>query len=338
MLAFLTGKTAPQHQQTKLDQYMKTNRMTSFVAKSVTVLAACAALNASAGTAPAKAPVPVEPEPSALFDSVGAKLRAGYDSRYYFRGLWFADNIVSTFLDLSVPLISGAGEDGVGSLTWGLGAGYISSVETPVNLAADNTKNINGFDYSEIDVYTSLAYDAGFATFGVVYQYYFYPDTYSGSNGFAPGVASAAGDPEFGIKGNHEIGFTVAKSIAGLNLGLGYYYDFTIGGSYAQFSADYSIAVTDWLSIVPAFQLGYGIDYYTGNRSAVMVNINNAGNTNFPTSGLTHMLFSIATPIQLTKTATLTPYVALNNSQSLRAGINPQRNEIFWGASLAVTF
>jgi hypothetical protein len=37
------------------------------------------------------------------------------------------------------------------------------------------------FDYSEYDLYTSLTYDVGFATFGVQYQYYGYPDTYSGS-------------------------------------------------------------------------------------------------------------------------------------------------------------
>ncbi|MDH4455541.1 MAG: hypothetical protein QE570_20420 [Verrucomicrobiota bacterium] len=314
---------------------MKTNRMTSFVANSVTVLAACAALNASAGTAPAKAPVPaVEPEPSALFDSIGANLSASYDSRYYFRGLWFADNIVSTFLNLSVPLISGAGEDDAGSLTWGLGAGYISSVETPTG----NPINVRSFDYSEIDAYTSLSYDAGFATFGISYQYYFYPDTYAGS-GFG-GVAggSWAGDPEFGIRGNQEIGFTVAKSIGSLNLNLGYYYDMTIGGSYAQFATDYTFAVTDWLSIVPAFQIGWGNDYYTGNRSGVVTQINQIGDTNFPTSGLTHMLFSISAPVQLTKTATFTPYVALNNSQSLRSGLNPQLNEIFWGAKLSVAF
>ncbi len=314
---------------------MKLKSMTSIIAQSVTVLAACAALNATAGTAPAKAPVPmVEPESGSLFDSIGADLSAGYDSRYYFRGLWFADNIVSTFLNLSVPLIGGAAEDGAGSLTWGLGAGYISSVETP----SGNPKNNKAFDYSEIDVYTSLNYDAGFATFGIVYQYYFYPDSYAGSNAGGVIGANLRNDPEFGIFGNQEIGFTVAKSIGALNLSLGYYYDLTIGGSYAQFGADYTIPVTDWLSIVPSFQMGWGNDYYTGNRSAIVAQINQPGDPNMPTSGLTHMLFSVAAPMQLTKTATLTPYVAMNNSQSLRSGLNTQLNEFFWGAKLSVSF
>ena len=310
---------------------MKLTSINSIIAKSVAILALGSALNATAGTAPApKAPAPVEPEAA----SIGAELSAAFDSRYYFRGLWFADNIVSTFLNVSVPLIGGSGEDGAGSLTWGAGAGYISSVETP----SGNPINRKSFDYSEIDVYTSLSYDAGFATFGMQYQYYFYPDSYAGSNlGGAVG-ANVPGDSEFGIFGNSELGFTVAKSIGGLNLGLGYYYDLTIGGSYGQFSADYSIAVTDWLSIVPAFQLGYGNDYYTGNRSGVLGQINQPLDTRFRTSGLTHMLFSIAAPMQITKSATFTPYVALNSSQALRASLNTARNEIFWGAKIAVSF
>ena len=118
---------------------MKLNRINSIMAKSVATLAACAALNATAGTAPApKNPAPVEPAPSALFDSIGADLSAAYDSRYYFRGLWFADNIITTTLNLSLPLSE--------KLTWGVGAAYISTVETPFN--NPTSANRNSFDYS----------------------------------------------------------------------------------------------------------------------------------------------------------------------------------------------
>jgi hypothetical protein len=41
---------------------------------------------------------------------------------------------------------------------------------------------------------------------------------------------------------------------------------FTIGGQYFQAAVDYTYAVNDWLSIVPAVQAGYGINYYTGTR------------------------------------------------------------------------
>ena len=86
---------------------MKLNSMTSVITKSALVLAACASLNAVAGTAPApsgkQGPAVIE-ENGALFDTIGATLEVGYDSRYYFRGLWFADNAVWTGLSISVPL------------------------------------------------------------------------------------------------------------------------------------------------------------------------------------------------------------------------------------------
>jgi hypothetical protein len=306
---------------------MKLNRLNSIMAKSVATIAACAALNATAGTAPApKNPTPVEPAPSALFDSIGADLSAAYDSRYYFRGLWFADNIVTTTFNLGVPLSE--------KLTLGVGAAYISTVETPFNNPP--TTAPSSFDYSEIDVYSSLTYNAGWAKFGVQYQYYFYPDTYSGSNF---GAAVGGNDPEFGIKGAGELGLTAAIPLGAANIYLGYYYDFRVGGSYFQAAADYTLAVTDWLSIVPAAQAGYGIDYYTGNGSPALVNW--AGmplGTDAQTSGFTHFLFSVSTPVKLTKTATFTPYVAYNVSMDLRQSLNATPNEMYWGAKLTLTF
>ncbi|HRH97599.1 MAG TPA: hypothetical protein PLB55_16780 [Prosthecobacter sp.] len=306
--------------------------MTSYITKSVTVLAACAALNASAGTAPAKGPVPPVDEPSTLFDSMGANISAAYDSRYYFRGLWFADNIISTFINLSIPLIGGAGED-AGSLTWGIGGGYIATYQTPFTgffgPGAGVTTD-SGFDYSEYDLYTSLTYDAGFASFGIQYQYYGYPDTYSGS---FMGTGNAGGDPELGLGGAHEVGVTATIPLGALNLYAGYYYDLTIGGQYFQLAADYTIAINDWFSIVPAVQGGYGIDYYTGTRSALFA----PGTTQ--SSGFTHVLFSISTPVKLTKIATLTPYVAWNFAGSTRNYMNATHdNEIFGGVKLSVAF
>jgi hypothetical protein len=305
---------------------MKPKSMTSLIAKSLTVFAACAALNASAGTAPAKNPAPVEPEPATLFESIGADLSAAYDSRYYFRGLWFADNIITTTLNLSVPLSE--------KLTWGVGAAYISTVETPINNPPSTARN--SFDYSEIDLYSSLTYNAGWAKFGVQYQYYFYPDFYAGSNF---GAAFAGTDPEFGITGAGELGLTAAIPLGAANIYLGYYYDFRVGGSYCQAAADYTVALTDWLSIVPAVQAGYGFNYYTGNASPALVNW--AGmplGTDAQTCGWTHFLFSVATPVKLTKTATFTPYAAYNVSMDLRQSLNATPNELFWGAKLTLTF
>ncbi len=311
---------------------MKYKSMSSLFALSAAVLTACTGLNASTDIVPAKPPLlPVEAEPASMFDSIGATLDAGYDSRYYYRGLWFADNIVWGSLNVTVPLASDSSEGGAGSLAMGFGATYISTVETPFG----NPTTRNGFDYSEIDLLSSLTYDVGFAKFSVQYLHYFYPDTYAGSfNGGANGGA----DPEFGIKGAGETGFTLTMPLQALNLYLGYYYDFRVGGSYFQAGADYTIPVTDWLSIVPVIQTGYGIDYYTGKGSTLTNNVGLplAGTSSY---GFTHLLVSVGAPIKFTKIVTLTPYVAWNHSFKLRTALNfTTHNEVFGGVKLSLAF
>lgn len=319
---------------------MKLNRINSIMAKSVATLAACAALNATAGTAPApKNPAPVAPEPASLFDSIGATLDLGFDSRYYFRGLWFADNIVTTALNISVPITD--------KLTWGVGAAYISTFDTPFVPAANaGAFGDKGFDYSELDLITSLNYNAGWAKFGVQYQYYYYPDSYAGSSPYGIGATgfpsygpNVGNDPEFGINGAHELGLTATIPLGAANIYLGYYYDFQVGGSYFQAGADYTFAVTDWLSIVPSLQAGYGIDYYTGHQSTVLTHLNGQAPFNANTSGFTHLLVQVAAPVKLTKSATFTPYVAWNHGLDLRSSLNlTEHNEVYWGARLSIAF
>jgi hypothetical protein len=284
--------------------------MTSVITKSALVLAACASMNVFAGTAASgKASAAVAPEESsALFDSLGATLEVGYDTRYYFRGLWFADNTTWTGLNLSVPLTE--------QLSLGFGALYTSTVDTLVNVGG----NDESLDYSELDLSASLTYDAGFAKFGLVYTHYEFFDGFSGTTN--PSGRFGAG--ELNVTGVEEVGLTVASSVGPVNLYGGFFYDFTIGASYAEVGADLPIEVTSWLSIVPAVKLGYGFtNYYTfgGHQS-----------------GLTHVIPTVSAPIKLTKSATLTPYVAYNMSLTTRHFNNTQDSEVFGGVKLGVTF
>lgn len=290
--------------------------MTSVITKSALVLAACASMNAFAGTS-GKAPVVApEPEAGALFDTIGATLEVGYDSRYYFRGLWFADNTVWTGLTVSIPLTE--------QLSLGLGALYTTTVETTAPGRA-GPNGIGDFDYSELDLSASLTYDAGFAKFGLVYTHYEFFDTFSGSN-FGAGNAAGIGQDELNIMGAEEVGLTVASSVGPVNLYGGFYYDFTIGASYAEIGADMPIEINSWLSLVPAVKAGYGFtNYYT------IVGVSNQ-------SGFTHVIPSLSAPIKLTKTATLTPYIAYNISLDTRHSNNTQDSEIFGGVKLGVTF
>ncbi len=288
--------------------------MTSVITKSAFILATCATMNVFAGTS-GKAPAPApEPESTALFDTLGATLEVGYDSRYYFRGLWFADNTVWTGLNISVPLTE--------QLSLGLGALYTTTVETTVPDTTGLNNGVGDFDYSELDLSASLTYDAGFAKFGLVYTHYEFFDTFSGSI-----FGASAGAGEGAITGADEVGVTVATSVGPVNLYGGFFYDFRIGGSYFEVGADLPIEVTPWLSIVPAVKGGYAIDYYT----------NGVNGTSTP-SGFTHVIPSISAPIKLTKSATLTPYIAYNISLGARHSLNTQDSEFFGGVKLGVTF
>ncbi|MBN4659288.1 hypothetical protein H4F44_26260, partial [Escherichia coli] len=91
----------------------------------------------------------------------------------------------------------------------------------------------DSLEYSELDLAASLTYDAGFAKFGLVYTRYYFFDSFSGS---VDGEAVSNG--ELGVRGVNEVGLTVASTVGPVNLYGGFYYDFTIGASYAEVGAD----------------------------------------------------------------------------------------------------
>ena len=193
----------------------------------------------------------------------------------------------------------------------------MSTVDTLVNNGgADN------LDYSELDLSTSLTYDAGFAKFGLVYTHYEFWDGFSGTTPTGPFGAN-----EGNITGSDEVGLTIASTLGPVNVYAGWFYDFRIGGSYAEVGADFPIEITSWLSIVPAVKTGYGFDYYTNGVVA-----------GAQSSGFTHVIPSISAPIKLTKIATLTPYIAYNISLDARHELNTTDSEIFGGVKLSVSF
>jgi hypothetical protein len=312
---------------------MKLKSMTSLITNSAAVLAACASLTAFAGTAPAPSkggPSPLPPESGALFETIGATLEVGYDTRYYYRGLWFADNITWAGLSLSVPLTE--------QLSWGLGALYTSSVETFVNVPVAGVPTSATLDYAELDLSTSLTYDAGFAKFGLVYTHYEFFNGFGGTAYNAAGAFTQSG--ELNISSTDEVGITVAVPLGPVNFYAGYFYDIRIGGSYAEAGLDYPIEVTPWLSLVPAVKAGYGWGYYTGNDNTGVpgLPLSATGVPGNPESGFTHLAVSLSAPVKLTSTATLTPYVAYNISGRARRMLNTQDNEFFGGVKLGVAF
>jgi hypothetical protein len=289
-------------------QDMKTTKTTSMVTKSALALAACASLNALAGDA--KPAAAAAPAPEGILGSVTATLDSGFDTRYYFRGLWFADNIAWSSLNVTVPLAE--------KLTLGLGGYYTKGFDTPYNSGG----NVGQLRYEEADYFASLNYDAGFAKFGLNYTQYGFPRFYSGTPAYGVGTGPAD-TPELYVKNAQELGVTASTTLGSVNVSAGAYYDFKIGATYTQLGVDTSVEVTSILSIVPSVTAGYTVgDYYTYNKAK---------------GGFTHVVPSVAAPIKLSKNATLTPYASYNISGTQRRS-NATDSELFGGLKLSLSF
>ncbi len=299
---------------------MKHN-ITSKSSLSLLALATAATLTSDAQAgAPVKPAAPAKDSSTLLSGSFLEKMTGsvdvGYDSGYYFRGLWFSNNNVWEGLTLNLPVTD--------QLSLTFGGVYTSSVNTNVG-APTNLK------YSELDLILGATYDAGFAKFGLVYTYYNFYDTFSGSVG-GVGFGSALPDRDASITTSSDLGFTVSKSFGPVNLNAGYWYDFRIGGQYVESSADCPIQVNSHLSVVPSVSVGYGFDYYSFAA---------AGGVR---DGFTAVRPALSFPVKVTETATFTPYAAMNISGSARystttgSNIVEGRNDFYFGGKMSVSF
>jgi hypothetical protein len=252
------------------------------------------------------------PAESALGGITGS-VSAGYDSEYYFRGLWFSSNNAWGAVNLSMPIAD--------KLSFGFGALYTNGLDTTVNG--------NDIDYSELDIIGSLNYDAGWSRIGLVYTNYFFPETFSGQlNG---GVGNGNADDDSNITSASDIGLTFAIPVGDATIYLAGYYDLRIDATYFELGADYTFKITDALSIVPSVQLGYaGNEYYTFDATPF-------GSDN----GFTHLRVAVSAPYKIMDNLVLTPYAAVNCSMEARDGINAQsvnEDDFYAGVSLSYSF
>ena len=153
-------------------------------------------------------------------------------------------------------------------------------------------------DYTELDLYAGIAYSiTDSLTIGLGYIWYDFP----------------SGGEEI-----NEFGASIGYSISGVDLSGAYYYDDVTDGSYFEVGAGYSIDLSDAVSLDPGVVVGFGDDYYGVN-------------------GGNHVGLTLGLPIQLTKSATLSPYIAYNIPiDSLDNAGEPEK--FYGGVSLAVSF
>lgn len=238
-------------------------------------------------------------------------LSAGYDSEYFFRGLWFSSNNAWTSVNVSVPVAD--------KLTLGLGALYTYSMQT-------DDAAISRLRYSEMDLIGSLTYDAGFARFALVATSYTFFDTFSGDvNGISFGNPLA---PDSRVRDAFELGLTATIPVGNANIYVGSYYDLRINAPYFELGADYTYKINDCFSLVPSANIGYGDNYYSFPQ---------IGNDR---SGFTAARFGLAAPYKVTDSVTITPYVAVNCSLDIRENLNlvRDRNYLFGGVSVSYAF
>lgn len=234
---------------------------------------------------------------------------AGFDSSYYFRGLWFSNNNFWGGVNLSAPLAD--------KLTLGLGALYTETVDTNISGGGGD------LDYSEMDLVASLSYEHDFATFGLVVTNYHFFETFSGE---IDGASNGGGIYDAEVKNALDVGLTMVKGFGDFNLYLGSWFDTKIDGWYFEAGVDYTYEVNDKLSLVPVVQMGYAIDYYTNNGS--------------DEEGLTHIRTALTAPYKATDSVTVTPYIACNFGLETRKdlNVNETRDDVYGGVSVTYAF
>lgn len=248
---------------------------------------------------------------SLLDDCISGEISAGWDSRYFFRGLWFGDETAWTNIEVSTELAS--------NLTGSVNVFYTEVLDEQVGGSH--------FAYSEANVGATLSYDAGFGTFDLGFLHYRFFDGFAGTSAGVPSNTNPAGNTDAS-----EVSLGYSQDIIwGFSLSLLYAYDFRIDASYAELGLGYSHSFNDSVGIDFGATAGYSIDdYYASSLGA-------ADGEDF-----THVLLTLALPIQLTESATLTPHVSANISLDARddinAGVDRGDTEVYYGASFGVSF
>lgn len=250
----------------------------------IPAMSAAFAASAFAG-APAKAPAVIQPPMVEEEAPLGFTLTAGYDTDYVYRGVQFAEHLVSIGLDGNIPFTD--------VLSLNVGAWFGTS--------ADDSYVGTGDSYHELDLYAALLADLGPVTVGLKYQYYLFE-----------------GDAGDVLDDIHEVGVVFSTTLGPVDLIGGAYYDETADGFYFETGVSKAIEITDRISLVPSALVSYAIDYYG-------------------VDGFNHVKLSLAAPIKLTKTATLTPYIAGNIPIDALDDLG-EEDRVYGGVSLSVSF
>lgn len=157
------------------------------------------------------------------------------------------------------------------------------------------------YEYNELDLFGGLTYNAGPVNLALGFTWYHY---FEGSS----------------LENQYEPSFTISSNGLPVDLYATYFYDFEVDGSYIEAGLSKSIALCSSTSLVASANVGYNIGYNTDE------------------DGFNHVGVRLGLPIALSKTATLTPYVAGNFALDATEGYFAEDNTFLGGVSIAVKF
>jgi hypothetical protein len=255
------------------------------------------ALAAAPAVAGPSAPAPKNPAPVApVNDDLGLTAGLGYHTNYVWRGINFGQHWVDASLAGAIPLIEGT------RLAWDVNFGTLASDQD--HLVPQNPFGTANLSYQRLQLGAAIQHDIGAVTASLGYRYY----RNMGGLANPGGGLGAAG---FGMQDGQEISLGLATALGPINVATSANYDWVNDSWYFDFDANTSIAVTDSISVVPFFNVGYGKNYnWQGN--AFNGNIFTNGSGRDDVTGWTAINTGIRLPIKLNSRATLTPYIAAN--------------------------
>jgi hypothetical protein len=289
---------------------------------------ALAATPVVAGTAPApKNPAPVQP---AVNDDLGLNIGLGYHTNYIWRGLNMGQHWVDGTLGGAIPLVEGT------RLAWDVNYGSLAGDQD--HFAPNGANN---FSFQRLQLGAAFQKDIGPVTASLGYRYY----RNMGGLANPPGAIGAAG---IGMQDGQEVSLGLATALGPINLATTGSYDYVNDSWYVDLDLNTNIAVTDSISIVPFFNVGYGHNLnwqMNGRNFAGFLN----GAQRDDITGFTAITTGLRFPIKLNSRATLTPYIAGNlplgateniAGSARNAGLpdTPFKSVLFGGVTLNVRF
>ena len=293
------------------------------------------ALAAAPAVAGPAAPAPKNPvAPAPVNDDLGITAGLGYHTNYIWRGINFGQHWVDASLAGAVPLIEGT------RLAWDMNFGTLAGDQD--HLLPANGFGLTNLSYQRLQLGAAIQHDIGAVTASLGYRYY----RNMGGLANPGGGLGAAG---FGMQDGQEISLGLATALGPINVATSANYDWVNDSWYFDFDANTSIAVTDSISVVPFFNVGYGKNYnWQGN--AFNGNFFTNGSGRDDVTGWTAINTGIRLPIKLNSRATLTPYIAANlplgtvtnlaaiNTVGLGTHDTPFKSVLTGGVTLSVRF